>query len=149
MTTACKPSPNNTVALYLPTAISSGQKPANPFASPIRPAIKPKMPTGATYIIQWTSFITASFSPAITEITGLPISPSIDNAAPMRSEKKMSGRISVCTIALKTFEGIIPSLPVSSLPRNTSLRVLLIVRSVLSDILVAIGKLISMPWPVF
>ena len=52
----------------------------------------------------------------------------------------MRGRISVWTIALKTFEGIIPSLPVSSLPRNTSLSVLPIVRSVLSDILVAIGK---------
>ena len=66
----------------------------------------------------------------------------------MRSEKKIKGRMSVCTIALKTFEGIIPSLPVASLPRNTSLMVLPIVRSVLSDIRVAIGKLMSMPLPV-
>ena len=136
----CTPSPKTTVALYLPTATSSGQKPANPFASPILPATKPKIPSGATYIIQWTIFITASFSPDMTAMTGLPRSPSMDKAAPMRSEKKIKGRMSVRTIALKTFEGIIPSLPVSSLPRNTSLMVLPIVRSILPDTLVAIGK---------
>ena len=80
-------------------------------------------------------------------ITGLATSPRVDKAAPMRREKKIKGRISMCTMALKTFEGIIPSLPVSSLPRNTSLMVPPMVRSVFPDILEAMGRSMLNPLP--